>query len=62
MTAIEDEKVQPCWICGKIWRRSDSNEWSYFTGILVCNSHPGVKKWYDGAFKMSNEKMKREKE
>ena len=56
-TKLEEEHLQPCWVCGKLWRRMDSKEWRYFNGILVCKEHPGVSDWYGGVLKMSDERL-----
>jgi hypothetical protein len=52
------EKVIPCFICGKVWTRAEFDQWVYFNGTLVCKSHPGAQKWYDGAVEMMEEKLK----
>ncbi len=55
---LEEEYVQPCYVCGKIWQRKDAKKWHYFHDILVCRHHPGVQEWYRGALKMSEELLK----
>lgn len=56
MKDLGKEKIQPCWICGKVWKREDTLNYSYFNGILVCDNHDGVKEWWNGALKMSMER------
>ena len=53
---LENELLQPCWICGRVWRRKDTDHYSYFAGILACDEHEGVKEWWKGALKMSMER------
>lgn len=55
---LEEEKVQPCEVCGKVWRRKDAKKWLYFRGMLVCADHPGAEKWYQGALQLMEESLK----
>lgn len=55
---LEDELVQPCWICDKVWTRKDTDKYYYFADILACREHTGAKIWYEGAIQMLECKMK----
>jgi len=44
---LEEEKVPPCKICKKVWRRKDYEKWVYYGGTLACLSHKGVEEWYN---------------
>lgn len=55
---LEDELLQPCWICEKQWTRKDTDKYYYFAEVLVCQEHPGAKKWYTGVVEMLEGKMK----
>jgi hypothetical protein len=47
-TAMENEFVPPCVICGKRWQRKDADKWVYHDSRgAVCLDHHGVKEWYD---------------
>jgi len=59
---MTDEKVQPCWICGKVWTRNEAKEWFYYKGLLVCRTHPGAKQWYSGAINLEEGKYKLDQE
>jgi hypothetical protein len=58
MTDLEKEPVPACWVCGKVWRRCDSDKWYYFGGILVCKHHEGADTWYAGALTLADEALR----
>ena len=55
------EFLQPCWVCGKIWQRKDSEKWYYFNEILICKCHDGADEWFSGARKLAMERLKSER-
>jgi len=57
MIGLEEEKVPPCEICGKVWQRKDADKWYYFRDMVACRHHPGVEKWYQGALEMWGYKL-----
>ena len=59
-TKLEEEHVPACWICGKIWRRMNSEKWYYFNEMLVCKDHPGVLAWLYGSVEIVEEKIRLE--
>jgi hypothetical protein len=37
----------PCFICGKKWKRADTDSWCYHDSVgVVCRHHHGVYHWY----------------
>jgi len=43
---MSEEKIPPCKVCGKVWRRKDADKWVYANGIVACRKHHGVNRWY----------------
>ena len=62
MNSLENEMIQPCWVCGKKWRRKDIDNYYYFNQMLICSSHKAAKAWYDAAIELSEEKYEVEAE
>lgn len=56
---IVAETVPPCFICGKIWTRAETEKWVYVEPKMLCREHPGVMRYYkqqlDKALPMSTE-------
>ena len=42
-TPLPKEKLPPCKICRKVWKREESDQWAYHDGTLACLSHHGIK-------------------
>ena len=68
-TLYFDEIIQPCWVCGKRFRRGafvskEDKKLAYFcfSGIIVCRNHNGAEEWYNAAIKMGEEKYRIEEE
>jgi len=60
-TAISEEFIPPCWVCGKVWQRKDNIRWVYFNEIVICLSHKGAAKWYNAAIKLAEQKTQLER-
>jgi hypothetical protein len=58
MNTLKKELVGPCWVCGKMWKREDTDGYFYFNDMLVCVCHDGAKEWYNGAFRLVDEKLR----
>ena len=44
---LSEEEIPPCKICGKVWKRKETNGWVYHVSAgVVCRHHSGVKDWY----------------
>ena len=54
---LQDELIQPCFVCGKKWTRKETDHYHYFQGIVVCQIHKGAKQWYKGALKLAELKL-----
>ncbi|MBU1621764.1 MAG: hypothetical protein KKF27_20405 [Gammaproteobacteria bacterium] len=59
-TSISKESIPPCWVCGKIWQRKDTDKYGYFQGIVICLNHKYAKKWHNAAIRLAEEKIKKE--
>jgi len=55
--SLAKEDLQACYVCGKVWKREDVDNYLYFMNLLVCKYHNGAKEWYEGAIKLVSEKM-----
>lgn len=60
MQSISEQKIDSCYVCGKIWKRKEVDMYLYFNGMVVCSHHEGAKEWYDGALKLTDAKCKME--
>jgi len=44
---LENEELEPCVICGKVWKRKETEHYVYHVSRgVVCQRHPGVMEWY----------------
>jgi len=58
---LSEELIPKCWVCGKEWKRKETDKYCYFQGIVVCSSHKGAGKWYNAAISLASEKLKYER-
>ena len=60
-TSISEESVPPCWVCGKVWQRKDTDEYAYFQEIVIRLNHKFAHKWYNAAIKLAEQKTQLER-
>jgi hypothetical protein len=52
MTTLANETIPGCKICGKIWKRKETDNYYYHDSVgVVCRNHKGVEEWYNELFK-----------
>ena len=45
--SFTDEKLSPCIVCKKVWKRGEVDKYVYHNSVgVVCLHHHGVKEWY----------------
>ncbi len=58
MINLEEEKIPPCKICGKIWQRKDYKSWFCYQDEIFCFSHHGVKEFREEKYREADERLK----
>ena len=43
---MQNQDMQPCKCCKKVWKESDADKFVQINGILACKHHHGIEKWY----------------
>ena len=47
--------VGPCYVCGAFRKASETKNWYYCDGKMVCAHHAGAEEWYNAAWEAAAE-------
>ena len=58
MINLSEEKIPPCKICGKIWKRKDYKKWFCYKNEIFCLSHRRVEEFMEKKYREADERLK----